>query len=346
MAAFKSGRSEEALDAMVQATLFAGVHNSAGFWNGAITYTIHDRKILMDAKVAGPEWNDYLNVLGEISLDDLGGRLALPEPSASMARAYLLSTRNSLPDAVEAARSALAIRPAEHVLQHGLGYYLDLAGSPEATEQYLAATLSAAAQKDARAVQWYAANWSRLRHQHDQPIRARKLPRSGPLRDTESGHVYQRLEIPLTWNDAREACRQLGGDLAVVTSASHNNLLHSRFATSHACWLGVRFDPGDRKWKSVHGQPPAFINWTSGQAAAYDDGTKSGYAAGFGNTPAFEIFGTAFENRRPGSTWFPWASHGLAKSRDYDDPLRNALLMYALCEWADDATWRRSLHVE
>lgn len=100
--------------------------------------------------------------------------------------------------------------------------------------------------------------------------------RSLPLRWSENGHYYERVEAPqITWPEAREAAerqRFLGatGHLATATSPAENEFIATNFMDiSSTCWLGGFQAPGSPEprggWHWVTGEAWGYSHWASGE---------------------------------------------------------------------------------
>ncbi len=83
------------------------------------------------------------------------------------------------------------------------------------------------------------------------------------VEDGGNGHWYRRVDAPLSWTAARDACVQRGGYLATPTSAAENAVVYG--VNQGNCWLGG-FQPPDTcepncQWQWVTGEPWVYTNW-------------------------------------------------------------------------------------
>lgn len=77
-------------------------------------------------------------------------------------------------------------------------------------------------------------------------------------------HRYQLYDLALTWEDARDYCRLLGGHLATVTSSGENNLVKNMGANTHR-WLGATDNETEGIWKWVTNEKFEYTDWLSNQ---------------------------------------------------------------------------------
>lgn len=78
-----------------------------------------------------------------------------------------------------------------------------------------------------------------------------------------NGHIYKIFREPLSWDDAKVYCEQLGGHLATVTSAAEDSALYSYLARSGGqnCYLGATDVETEGVWKWVTGERWDYANW-------------------------------------------------------------------------------------
>ena len=160
-----------------------------------------------------------------------------------------------------------------------------------------------------------ATGWS-IRRRAGLPLEAAALPRSHAQRFAGNGHWYQRIEVPMSWTDAEEVCRALGGHLATVTTVEENTFLYWWMATSSVCWLGA-FEDERGRWQWVTGEPFAWTQWAEGEPSNSDDAERW---MNFGNSQLTHF--------RKGANW---NDHG--ESGEHS----GWLLTYPVCEWEPPA---------
>jgi hypothetical protein len=78
------------------------------------------------------------------------------------------------------------------------------------------------------------------------------------------GKFYKVYPEQLSWHAATEKCQELGGHLAVVTSAEQNRFLITliREKGLDAVWLGATDEVVEGRWVWVGGQPMRYSNWS------------------------------------------------------------------------------------
>lgn len=79
-----------------------------------------------------------------------------------------------------------------------------------------------------------------------------------------NGHRYQLYDLELTWEDARDFCRLLGGHLTTVSNADENDIIHSLISDSSlfAFWLGATDEETEGIWKWIDGSDWNYTNWS------------------------------------------------------------------------------------
>jgi thiol-disulfide isomerase/thioredoxin len=90
-------------------------------------------------------------------------------------------------------------------------------------------------------------------------------PASRRVHNPDTGHDYQRIDVPMTWQEAKEYCERHGGHLATATSAEENQFIYENFGSDHVCWLGATDEENEGTWKWVTGEPWEYENWFEGE---------------------------------------------------------------------------------
>ena len=74
------------------------------------------------------------------------------------------------------------------------------------------------------------------------------------------------------WEDARTVCKNLGGDLVVITSAEENDFLYKlameqKTVNQGRAWIGLKKNTTDFKWYWVDDTPleGQYKNWAPGE---------------------------------------------------------------------------------
>jgi thiol-disulfide isomerase/thioredoxin len=145
-------------------------------------------------------------------------------------------------------------------------------------------------------------------------------PASKRLLNPKTGHDYQRIDVPMTWQEAKEYCEQLGGYLATATTAEENEFIYTQFGTEHVCWLGATDEGEEGTWKWITDEPWDYENWHPGEPSN-NDGTEN-YLV-LGNTPSVRANGTSYFYRF-GPRWNDHVATG-----EY----HGTSIAYAVCEW-------------
>lgn len=69
-----------------------------------------------------------------------------------------------------------------------------------------------------------------------------------------NGHSYKYFSGPVTWTEARDLCKQLGGYLVTVTSEGENNFVYSLCNHKKDTWIGLNDAKKDGKYVWVTGE--------------------------------------------------------------------------------------------
>jgi hypothetical protein len=81
------------------------------------------------------------------------------------------------------------------------------------------------------------------------------------------GKSYKVFNQPLSWHEAQERCRAMGGHLAIVTNERESGFLLSllRAQGLDATWLGATDERVEGQWMWVDGSPMRYSNWDLAQ---------------------------------------------------------------------------------
>ncbi|HWB06951.1 MAG TPA: lectin-like protein [Verrucomicrobiales bacterium] len=92
-------------------------------------------------------------------------------------------------------------------------------------------------------------------------MQAASLPRTSVRFFQGTGHWYARINEPMSWTDAAEVCKALGGYLACPATAEENDFIYNQFASDRLCWLGGTDADHEGQWSWVSGEPFTFTKW-------------------------------------------------------------------------------------
>jgi thiol-disulfide isomerase/thioredoxin len=146
-------------------------------------------------------------------------------------------------------------------------------------------------------------------------------PASKRLFNPDTGHDYQRIDVPMTWKDAKEYCERLGGHLATATSAAENQFIYDNFGQDHVCWLGATDEADEGAWKWITGEPWDYENWHDGEPTNGDTDPEN-YLI-LGNSQDFVVDGATVYYRFA-EKWNDQNATG-----DY----HGRSIAYPVCEW-------------
>jgi thiol-disulfide isomerase/thioredoxin len=151
-------------------------------------------------------------------------------------------------------------------------------------------------------------------------------PASRRVHNPDTDHDYQRIDVPMTWQEAKEYCERHGGHLATATSAEENQFIYENFGRDHVCWLGATDEEDEGTWKWVTGEPWDYENWFEGEPDNGDD-TESGrenYLALGDSGPIVVEGGSTFY--RFGEKWNDHTASG---------EFRGTSIAYPVIEWEE-----------
>ena len=94
-----------------------------------------------------------------------------------------------------------------------------------------------------------------------------------------NGNAYIMYQGALTWEQANEECRRMGGHLATATSAGEQEFLR-KLAGNNLFWIGAKADAA-RNWNWVTGEAWYWTDWAPGEPT--DTNGNEDYAAVFWN---------------------------------------------------------------
>ncbi len=147
-------------------------------------------------------------------------------------------------------------------------------------------------------------------------------PASRQIAFPGNGHLYQRIDVPVSWRDARRLCEEVGGHLATVTSAEENEFVLTNFASDHVCWLGATDEAEEGKWRWVTNEPFEFQNWSAGEPS--NRGGIEHYML-LGNAQVATVQGRPFTHYGFGPHW---NDHSL------EGQYNGVPVAFPLCEWS------------
>lgn len=149
---------------------------------------------------------------------------------------------------------------------------------------------------------------------------AAQHPASPRVQFPDNQHHYQRIEKAMSWHEARDYCKSLGGYLATATTPAENQFLYENFGKDHVVWLGATDEIRNGDWKWITGEPWSFQRWAGGEPSNH--GNKEHYLA-MGICPGVRFMGQSYFYRFGPS----WNDH--EASGDF----WHTLICYPLCEW-------------
>ena len=81
-----------------------------------------------------------------------------------------------------------------------------------------------------------------------------------------NGHYYERVDISLTWEEAKSRCERKGGHLVTITDADENNWIVKNInpADDNYCWLGGEKNESGA-WGWVTGEAWDYTSFAEGQ---------------------------------------------------------------------------------
>lgn len=80
------------------------------------------------------------------------------------------------------------------------------------------------------------------------------------------GHEYTLYKKLMTWNDARDWCKNQGGNLVTITSSGEQAAVESLMTkASNWIWLGATDEASEGTWRWVTGESFSYSKWAGGQ---------------------------------------------------------------------------------
>ncbi len=110
-----------------------------------------------------------------------------------------------------------------------------------------------------------------------------------------NGYTYKVFSEALSWNDANEKCKSLGGQLATVSSQQELqaiNTLMKNYSGSEAYWIGAYRNAanGETQYKWITDSEVAVSNWNVNQPSFEYYGTVEEYVGIYGGTGLWNDF--------------------------------------------------------
>lgn len=84
---------------------------------------------------------------------------------------------------------------------------------------------------------------------------------------SHNGHRYKFFPEQLSWKAAQAKCTALGGHLIVINNLDENAFAGKLVAEAGwvDCWIGATDEDKEGAWRTIHGDPLPFTNWSDGQ---------------------------------------------------------------------------------
>ena len=88
----------------------------------------------------------------------------------------------------------------------------------------------------------------------------------GPIVNEANGHAYYLLN-PMTWTEAEDTARLLGGNLVTINDAAEDAWVRETFANESqvGLWTGLNDEESEGEFVWSSGQPVSYTNWSGGQ---------------------------------------------------------------------------------
>ena len=90
---------------------------------------------------------------------------------------------------------------------------------------------------------------------------------SGRVKYSTNGHWYQRFDNTRSWNQAKNFCESLGGNLATISSTGEDAFVYNNLGASSAqfVWLGAADSQTEGDWRMVDNRRVSYLNWAGGE---------------------------------------------------------------------------------
>jgi hypothetical protein len=82
-----------------------------------------------------------------------------------------------------------------------------------------------------------------------------------------NGHSYQRIDVKMTWQQAKEKCESLDGHLATLTSQKEEQFVYKNLIepVNQRVWLGGTDEAIEGTWQWITGEAWEYMNWDQNQ---------------------------------------------------------------------------------
>ncbi len=87
------------------------------------------------------------------------------------------------------------------------------------------------------------------------------------IQNPDNGHWYQVFDNTMTWHEAKDYCKSIGGYLATITSQQENDFVFENlvYPIGHYCWLGGTDETNEGTWQWITGEAWEYSNWNPGE---------------------------------------------------------------------------------
>lgn len=130
------------------------------------------------------------------------------------------------------------------------------------------------------------------------PVSVTPVPGSGGPETIFQGHRYRAVLAPggISWPDADRAARNLGGYLAVITSAAENDAVYSLVKNDDRYWFQDSYNNGIGPWlggmqPSGSAEPRGGWRWVNGEAFNYANWGRNQPDNGWNKEDRLQFFG-------------------------------------------------------
>lgn len=77
-------------------------------------------------------------------------------------------------------------------------------------------------------------------------------------------HRYMLFRDAISWPEAKKRCDEMGGHLVTITSPEENDFVF-RVSGGRRCWIGMSYDPKQRRYVWVTNEPARYARWRPSQ---------------------------------------------------------------------------------